>query len=422
MFIDYAKIYVKSGKGGDGKVSFHTAKYVPNGGPDGGDGGKGGDVIFEATKSLTTLQDFRFKRKYLAEDGEVGGRRKKFGKDGQDLLVKVPVGTIIKNADTDQVLADLTEDGERIVIAKGGRGGKGNVHFANSVRQAPNFAKPGEAAEEYNLLIELKLLADVGLIGLPNVGKSTLLSVLTSARPKIADYHFTTIDPNLGICTVDDFHFAIADIPGLIEGASEGLGLGHHFLKHIERTKLLVHLVDVSGSEDRDPLEDFLLINQELAHFSEELKDRPQLVVASKMDLATEEQMRTFEEEMKKRGHEVHFICGPIHEGTLALKKKIAELVKTLPDTKLKTKLFVPSKLYKFEEDQYKVEEVEDGYQITGKWVERLLASVNFEDSESLNYFQRQLKQKGVIDALVEAGVQEGDMVYLGDLGFEYVP
>lgn len=422
MFIDYAKIYVKSGKGGDGKVSFHTAKYVPNGGPDGGDGGRGGDVIFEATQSLTTLQDFRFKRKYIAEDGEIGGRRKKFGKDGQDLLVKVPVGTIIKNADTNQVLADLTEDGERIVIAKGGKGGKGNVHFANAVRQAPNFAKPGEAAEEYNLLIELKLLADVGLIGLPNVGKSTLLSVITAARPKIADYHFTTIDPNLGICTVDDFHFAIADIPGLIEGASEGLGLGHNFLKHIERTKLLVHVIDVSGSEGRDPIQDFHLINQELSNFTEELKTRPQLIVASKIDLASEEQMENFEKQMKALGHEVFFICGPIHEGTTNLVKKIAELVQTLPDTKLKTKLFVPTKLYKFEEDQYKVEKVEEGYLITGKWVERLLASVNFEDTESLNYFQRQLKQKGVIDALVAAGVEEGDMVYLGDLGFEYIP
>lgn len=424
MFIDYAKIFVKSGKGGDGKVSFHTAKYVPNGGPDGGDGGDGGSVIFKAVKNLTTLQNFRYKRKYIAQDGEIGGRRKKFGKKGEDLIVEVPIGTIIKNAETMDILADLTEEGEEIIVAKGGKGGLGNIHFANSVRQAPNFAKAGEEAEEFNLLIELKLLADVGLIGLPNVGKSSLLSVITSARPKIADYHFTTVEPNIGICVVDDnYHFAIADIPGLIEGASIGLGLGHDFLKHIERTKLLVHLVDVSGSEGRDPIEDFELINKELAEFSPDLANRPQIVVASKIDLADEKQIKNFEEYIKTKKLELYNICAPIHEGTEKLVLKILELLKKLPDTKLKTSIVNDRKIYKFEEDSFEIKRNDDtSFTVSGLWIKRLMANINFEDIESLNYFQRQLKSKGVFETLEKEGCIEGDLVYIDDFSFEYIP
>lgn len=422
VFIDQARIFVKSGKGGDGKVSFHTAKYVPNGGPDGGDGGKGGDVIMVASSQLNTLQSFRYRRKYVAEDGEIGGRRKKFGKNGADLLIQVPIGTLVKDADTGEIYADLTEEGEKVVLARGGKGGKGNVHFANSIRQAPNFAKPGEEAEEFYIDLELKLLADVGLIGLPNVGKSTLLSVITAARPKIGDYHFTTIEPNLGICSVDEFHFAIADIPGLIEGAAEGKGLGHDFLKHIERTKLLVHLVDVSGSEGRNPLEDFEMVNKELQQFSSVLAERPQMVLASKIDLASEEQVENFAKTLKKRGFEVYPICGPIHEGTQEVVHKMAKMVKELPATSLKIEVKKKEKIYKFEEEKFRVEKVEDGYEIKGKWIERLLSSINLEDTESLQYFQRQLKWHGVIDALLKEGIEEGDLVFVGEHSFEYLP
>lgn len=422
MFIDHAKIYVRSGKGGDGKVSFHTAKYVPNGGPDGGDGGKGGSVIFVADPNLTTLQDFRYKRKYIAQDGEVGGRRKKSGKDGDDLLVKVPVGTMIKNAETGAILADLTEDGEKVVIAKGGRGGRGNTAFANPVRQAPNFAKAGEAAEEYHLFIELKLLADVGLVGLPNVGKSTLLSVISQAKPRIADYHFTTIEPNLGICSVDEQHFAVADIPGLIEGASQGQGLGHAFLRHIERTRLLLHLVDVSGSEGRDPLTDFETIQQELADFDEDLARKPQIVVGSKIDLATDEQRQSFAEEIRQRGFDYFEICGPIHEGVKELMEFTAQKLASLPKVVLKQKVQLEEKTYTYDPHAFQVE-VEDGiYRVLGRWVEKLVASTNFDDPESLQYFQRQMKNRGVFEALEQAGVQEGDEVEIYGLNFDYVP
>lgn len=423
MFIDHAKILVRSGKGGDGKVSFHTAKYVPNGGPDGGDGGRGGSILFVADDNLSTLQDFRYKRKYFAEDGEIGGRRNKTGRDGQDLHVKVPVGTLIKRADTGQILADLTESGETVVIAKGGRGGKGNARFANSVRQAPNFARAGEAAEELEVLIELKLLADVGLVGFPNVGKSTLLSVISSARPRIADYHFTTLQPNLGICEFADQTFAVADIPGLIEGASEGLGLGHDFLRHIERTRLLLHLVDVSGSEGRDPVEDFHKINLELKQFEETLASRPQLVVASKIDLAEPEQLQHFREEMAALGYPVYEICGPIQEGVDQLLKAVVEKLNTLPKTVLKQKQETAERVYTYEPFEFKVEQEEPGvYTVSGRWIENLVNSTNFEDVESLAYFQRQLKQRGVIEAMEKAGIQEGDTVAMDGLTFEYIP
>lgn len=422
MFIDHAKILIRSGKGGDGKVSFHTAKYVPNGGPDGGDGGKGGSVIFEADSNLSTLQDFRYKRKYIAEDGEMGGRRNKSGKDASDLIVRVPLGTLIKHAETGQILADLTEAGERAVLARGGRGGKGNARFANPVRQAPNFARAGEAAEELEVLVELKLLADVGLVGFPNVGKSTLLSVISSARPRIADYHFTTLQPNLGICEVDSQTFAVADIPGLIEGASEGLGLGHDFLRHIERTRLLLHLVDVSGSEGRNPIEDFQLINAELKQFSEALADRPQIVVATKIDLASEEQISAFTQEMEALGYSVYPICGPIHEGVEPLLKQVVERLSVLPQTILKQKQELDERTYTYVPFDFTVRKDEGGYVVEGKWIENLVASTNFEDVESLNYFQRQLKQRGVLDEMIRQGIREGDNVSMYGLEFDYIP
>lgn len=422
MFIDYAKIFLKSGKGGDGRVSFHTAKYVPNGGPDGGDGGDGGSVIFVADANLSTLQDFRYKRKYMAEDGEMGGRRNKTGKNGADLYVKVPVGTIIKDAQTGRLLADFTVNGEEVVIAEGGKGGKGNVRFANPVRQAPNFARAGEAATEMEVIIELKLLADIGLIGMPNVGKSTLLSVVSEARPAIADYHFTTLEPNLGICTVGEKHFAIADIPGLIEGASDGLGLGHNFLRHIERTRLLLHLVDVSGSEGRDPLDDFKQINNELAKFDSDLAKRHQLVVASKIDLATEAQLKSFHTAIEGQGYEVFDICGPIHEGVNKLMQRAAALLDELPETVLRPQPELATKVYTYDAQLFNIKAVPGGFAVVGKWAENLVNSTNFEDVESLQYFQRLLKTKGVIDALVAAGIKEGDTVHIYDIEFEYVP
>ncbi|KFA57585.1 GTPase ObgE [Mageeibacillus indolicus] len=422
MFIDYAKIFLKSGKGGDGRVSFHTAKYVPNGGPDGGDGGDGGSVIFVADANLSTLQDFRYKRKYMAEDGEMGGRRNKTGKNGADLYVKVPVGTIIKDAQTGRLLADFTANGEEVVIAEGGKGGKGNVRFANPVRQAPNFARAGEAATEMEVIIELKLLADIGLIGMPNVGKSTLLSVVSEARPAIADYHFTTLEPNLGICTVGEKHFAIADIPGLIEGASDGLGLGHNFLRHIERTRLLLHLVDVSGSEGRDPLDDFKQINNELAKFDSDLAKRHQLVVASKIDLATEAQLKSFHTAIEGQGYEVFDICGPIHEGVNKLMQRAAALLDELPETVLRPQPELATKIYTYDAQLFNIKAVPGGFAVVGKWAENLVNSTNFEDVESLQYFQRLLKTKGVIDALVAAGIKEGDTVHIYDIEFEYVP
>lgn len=422
MFIDQAKIYVCAGKGGDGHVSFYTAKYIPNGGPDGGDGGRGGDVIFVADENMTSLQDFRYKRKYKAEDGQHGGQHNKTGRSGKDLILKVPVGTMFWDADTDRLLADLNEAGKSAVIAKGGGGGRGNARFANSVRQAPNFAKAGRVGEDHNLRIELKLLADVGLLGMPNVGKSTLLSVVSAARPKIADYHFTTLVPNLGICQVEDHSFVMADIPGLIPGASEGAGLGDDFLRHVERTRLLVHLVDVAGSEGRDPIEDFDNINRELALHDEELSKRPQLVVASKIDLATPEQLAAFHKEMEGRGYKVFEICAPIHEGTDQLLKAISAELEQLPMTVLKTKPLDEHKIYEVPVDKFTIRVDDEGYHVLGDWAEHLVASTNFDDADSLNFFQRCLRREGVIEALEKQGIKEGDTVIMEDLEFEFIP
>ena len=421
MFIDSAKIFVKAGNGGNGMVSFHTAKYVPNGGPDGGDGGRGGSIIFYASDSLSTLQDFRYKRKYLAEDGEKGGRSNKYGRSGENLRIRVPVGTLIKDAESGRTLADLTENGQEAVIARGGRGGKGNMHFANSVRQAPNFAKAGEPGEDYNLQVELKLLADVGLIGYPNVGKSTLLSVVSAAHPKIADYEFTTLEPQLGIVVVDDFSFALADIPGLIEGAHTGLGLGLDFLKHIERTRLLIHVLDASGHSGRDPLHDFEQINAELIAYDLRLADRPQVVALNMTDMADPEALAGLKATLEERGYQVFPICAPIGEGVSELIKHVAGVVRSLPVTIL-TDTVTESAIYKYEQEAlFKISKEDGVYRVLGAWIEHLVNSTNFDDTDSLQYFQRLIRKKGVIDALEKAGVQEGDLVALHDLEFEFI-
>ncbi len=422
MFIDEAKIEVAAGKGGDGHVSFHTAKYIPNGGPDGGDGGRGGHIIFRANENMSSLQDFRYKRKYRAEDGQNGGTSRKTGRNGADLTLDVPLGTLIYDVESNQLLADLNQPNQTVIIAKGGRGGRGNAQFANAVRQAPRFAKAGRVGQQFTLKIELKLLADVGLLGMPNVGKSTFLSVVSAARPKIADYHFTTLTPNLGICTVEDQHFVMADIPGLIPGAHEGMGLGHAFLKHVERTRLLVHLVDVSGSEGRDPIADFDAINAELRLHDAHLANRPQLVIASKIDLATPDQIAAFRAEMEKRGLQVYEMCAPIHEGTTEILQAIAAQLSQLPVTVLHERPQNEHRVYEAPTALFTIEQDQEGYHVLGAWAEHLVASTNFNDVDSLSYFQRILRRHGVIDALIDAGIQEGDTVIMEELEFDFIP
>jgi len=421
MLVDHAKIYVKGGDGGNGMVSFHREKYITNGGPDGGDGGKGGDVVFYATDDQSTLQSFRFKRKFVADDGEKGLFRKMYGRGAEDLRIAVPVGTMITNAKNGRTIADLTEAGEEIIVAKGGKGGQGNFHFSNSVRQAPGFARAGIIGDELDLIVELKLLADVGLIGFPNVGKSTLLSVVSAARPQIADYHFTTIEPNLGVVAVGDTSFVMADIPGIIEGAADGAGLGHDFLRHIERTRLLIHVVDVSGSEGRDPIEDVDSINNELALFNPLLETRPQIIAANKMDMASEKQIKDFVAEMNRRGYVVFPISAAIADGTQELINAVAAKLVTLPKTIL-LKEAKQETIYRFEaEALFKVDVSDNVYTVTGAWMKNIVDSTNFDDPDSLQYFQRIIRKKGVIDALKKAGVKEGELVRMYDLEFEYI-
>lgn len=422
MFIDHAKLYVKAGDGGNGCVSFHTEKYVTNGGPDGGDGGKGGDVIFFATSKITTLQSFRFKHKFVADNGQKGMNRKMYGRGGEDLRIAVPVGTIIKDLDTGRLVADLSEDGQEVIVAKGGKGGLGNMHYANSVRQAPQFARAGVPGEERNLSVELKLIADVGLVGFPNAGKSTLLSVMTNARPKIADYPFTTLEPVLGVVQNFDQSYVIADIPGLIEDAHDGAGLGHDFLRHIERTRLLIHVVDVSATDGRDPIDDFNSINNELKMFNEQLSHRPQIVVANKCDQADEELIEMFIEEVRKQGYEDVFVASAAARiGIDEIRNKTTELVSKLPPTIIVEEA-PEEKIYKFEaEEQYSIV-IEDGvYCIKGVWAHMVMESTNFSDPTSLSYFQRSLINAGVIDSLREASIQEGDIVRIDDFEFEFI-
>lgn len=424
MFVDRAKITILSGKGGNGAVSFRREPFVPQGGPDGGDGGKGGDVIFLADRNLRTLMDFRYKRKYQAENGEDGRKKKQFGKKGEDLVVKVPVGTVVVDEASGHVMKDLVHDGDAYVAAKGGKGGKGNVNFKNSVRQAPNFAEAGGFAQERIIRLELKLIADVGLIGFPNVGKSTLLSVSTSAAPKIADYHFTTITPNLGVVKLYDTDFVMADIPGLIEGAHTGAGLGLDFLKHIERTRLLVHVVDVAGSEGRDPIDDLEKINQELASYGRKLAQKPQIIAANKIDLAEEEQLRTFIAYAEEKGYPVFPISAPINHGVKELLSAVAGQLAQLMDEPIEEE---PVEYFDPETDDgngdyREIYVSKDGsvYVLTGKQLEKIFNSTNFNDSGSLRYLYRYVEKKGALERLKEMGMEEGDTVRIFDYEFEY--
>ncbi len=421
MFIDKAKITIKAGDGGNGAVSFHREKYVAAGGPDGGDGGKGGDVIFVADDNMSTLVDFRYKRKYVAQNGENGGAKRCTGKKGADLVIKVPRGTLLMEPETGRVYADISGK-EPVVVARGGKGGLGNQHFATSTRQIPRFAKPGVPGESFELQLELKLLADVGLVGFPNVGKSTLISVVSAAKPKIANYHFTTLSPVLGVVKVgDEKNFVMADIPGLIEGASDGVGLGHEFLRHVDRCRLIVHVVDVSGVEGRDPIADFEAINQELAKFSEELAERPQIVAANKCDMATEEQVAAFRAYIEKKGLEFFPISAATTSGTQELVEAVSKKLDTLPpiieyepDPMLVNR--VP------EDDRSFDITVEDGvYYVEAKFLEPILATANMEDYESLQYFQRVLRHSGIIDKLEAMGIKEGETVDIAGFQFDYV-
>lgn len=422
MFIDIAKIYVKAGDGGDGAVAFHREKYVAAGGPDGGDGGKGGDVLFQADSNLSTLADFRYKRKYTAQRGENGRGGRCSGKSAPDLLIKVPRGTLVKDADTGRVIADIWDD-EPQLIAKGGRGGWGNTHFATPSRQTPRFAKPGLPGQAFNVQLELKLLADVGLVGFPNVGKSTLISVVSEAKPNIADYHFTTLTPVLGVVPLGEGRsFVMADIPGLIEGAWEGRGLGHQSLRHVERCRMLVHIVDVAGSEGRDPKEDFSIINQELRKFNPELAERPMLVAGNKCDLAEEEQVEDFRRFVEEQGYQFFPIIAPINEQVDALVNAItAQLQKLPPILRYQPEPAELRPLEELERDKVTVTQQEGLYMVEAPWLERIMQTVDFDDSESLQYFQRVLIQTGVIDALREAGCGEGDSVDIYGLEFDFV-
>ena len=422
MFIDHAKITVKAGKGGDGAVAFHREKYVASGGPDGGDGGKGGNVVFQVDDNLSTLADFRYKRKYVAPSGENGRGARCNGKSGKDLIVRVPRGTLVKEAETGRILADLSSD-EPQVIAKGGRGGWGNIHFATPTRQTPRFAKPGTPGESFELILELKLLADVGLVGYPNVGKSTLVSVVSEAKPTIGNYHFTTITPVLGVVRLKDGRsFVMADIPGLIEGAGEGVGLGHQFLRHVDRCRLLVHIVDVAGSEGRDPKQDFEIINTELKKFNPELAERPMLVAGNKCDLATDEQIEDFKNYVEGKGYEFFPIMAAIRYDVDPLLNRISELLSKLPPVKRYEPEPLPQKpVEDFEKNAVKITKQDNISMVEGEWLLQVINSVNFDDYESLQYFQRVLIQTGVIDALRDAGIQEGDTVSIYEIEFDFV-
>ncbi len=421
MFVDIARIKIKAGNGGNGAVAFHREKYVAAGGPDGGDGGKGGNVIFIKDDNLSTLMDFKYKRKYLAENGEDGRGNNQSGKKGQDLIIRVPRGTLIKDAETGGIIADISGD-EPVIIAKGGKGGLGNQHFATPTRQIPRFAKPGYPGEEFDVVLELKLIADVGLIGFPNVGKSTIISAISAAKPKIANYHFTTLTPVLGVVRVDEeASFVAADIPGIIEGASEGVGLGHAFLRHVERCRLLLHVVDVSGSEGRDPKEDFLLINNELKTFSAFLSDLPQIVIGNKTDIATEEQIASFKAFVEKEGYTFYAISAATRQGLKELPGIIYSALQSLPPVKTYEVTFVKPEI-KVGGRDFTITKVGDRtFAIDAPWLERILDGADMDDYESLQYFQRQLMDAGINEALAEAGVEEGDTIRIGDYEFDYV-
>lgn len=423
MFVDVAKIFLHAGRGGDGAVAFHREKYVANGGPDGGDGGNGGNVILEVNDHMSTLVEFRYKRKYVAKNGEPGGGKRCSGKNGEDLIIRVPRGTLVYDEESGALVCDMS-DIERFTICKGGRGGWGNQHFATPTRQAPRFAKPGLDGEEMTVRLELKLLADVGLAGFPNVGKSTLLSMVSAAKPKIANYHFTTLTPNLGVVRVnEEFSYVMADIPGIIEGASEGAGLGHTFLRHIDRCRLLVHIVDVSGSEGRDPIDDFEKINEELSRYNPELASRPQIVAANKCDLVYDrEQIEKFKSYIEEKGYPFFEMSAATRGGVDALLNKISEMLSTLPPIKTYEPEYV-APVEEFDPD-YNVEITRlngDVYMVEANWIKRAMGSVNFSDHESRLYFENLLRKNGVFEKLEARGVEEGDTIIIYDLEFEYV-
>lgn len=428
MFADRAKIYVRSGKGGDGRISFRREKYVPAGGPDGGDGGRGGNVIFEVDEGLNTLIDFRNIRKYKAEDGEPGGTRNCHGKDGQDIILKVPQGTVIKEAESGQVISDMSGDNRRMVLLTGGRGGKGNQHYATSTMQAPKYAQPGQPAQELELLLELKVIADVGLVGFPNVGKSTFLARVTNARPKIANYHFTTLNPNLGVVDLEGTKgFVIADIPGLIEGASDGVGLGHEFLRHIERTKVIIHIVDAAGTEGRDPVEDIYAINRELEAYNPDIAKRPQVIAANKIDAIYDREnspVDALKKEFEPKGISVYPISAVSGEGVRELLYYVNNMLGELTEevTVFEQEYFPGLMAFKASKEPYTVEydEVEDEYVVEGPRIERMLGYTNLDSEKGFNFFQNFLKETGVLEQLEEIGIKDGDTVRMYGLSFDY--
>ncbi len=426
MFLDRVKISIKAGDGGNGAVSFYRSKLTANGGPDGGDGGKGGDIIFRATKDMTSLYSFTFKKKFVAENGSNGGKSNKIGASGKDLFIEVPCGTVILDAESNKVIADLREHGEEFVALKGGGGGRGNTYYATATRQAPRFSQSGEKCVERKVVLELKTIADVGLVGYPNAGKSTLLSVISNARPKIADYAFTTLEPNLGVVEYYDNAFIVADIPGLIEGASEGVGLGHRFLRHVERVRLILHLVDISGSEGREAFEDYKVINTELEKYSKKLRALPQIVVLTKCDLLSkdelEERVENFKNKLKGLGDksEIVTISSITNSGLTELKKAVWEKLKTLPksapmevelfdfDKRDKTSLFVSKR-------------ADGSFEVSGGFIDNLIRGIVLSDEISFSYFQKRLKDDGIIDKLKEIGLKDGDTVHIKDISFEYI-
>ena len=428
MFVDRARIYVRSGKGGDGHVSFRREKYVPDGGPDGGDGGRGGDVIFQVDKGLNTLIDFRHVRKYKAGDGEEGGKKNCRGKDGADITIKVPEGTVIKEAGSDQVIVDMSGENQRIVLLKGGKGGNGNQHYATPTMQAPKYAQPGQPAQELELSLELKVIADVGLVGFPNVGKSTLLSRVTNARPKIANYHFTTLNPNLGVVDLEGTGgFVIADIPGLIEGASEGVGLGYEFLRHIERTKVIIHVVDAAGTEGRDPIADIHAINKELEAYNPQIASRPQVIAANKMDAIYEEDadqvLLSIREDFEPKGIKVFPISAVSGQGLSELLYEVSHLLQGIgEETTVFEREYFPEKLSELGQEPYTVtyDAEEDEYVVEGPRIEKMLGYTNLESEKGFQFFQKFLRENGILEQLEALGIKDGDTVRLYGLSFDY--
>jgi GTP-binding protein len=428
MFVDRARIIVRSGKGGDGHVSFRREKFVPDGGPDGGDGGTGGDVIFQVDKGLNTLIDFRHVRKYKAGDGEEGGKKNCRGKDGEDVIIKIPEGTVIKEANSDKVIIDMSGDNQRVVLLKGGRGGNGNQHYATPTMQAPKYAQPGQPAQELELTLELKVIADVGLVGFPNVGKSTLLSRVTNARPKIANYHFTTLSPNLGVVDLEGAKdFVIADIPGLIEGASEGVGLGYEFLRHIERTKVIIHVVDAAGTEGRDPIADIYAINKELETYNPGIAERPQVIAANKMDAIYEEDadevLKGLREEFEPKGIKVFPISAVSGQGLSELLYEVSKMLEQVgEDRTVFEREYFPEKLSELASEPYTVtydpEEAE--YVVEGPRIEKMLGYTNLDSEKGFQFFQKFLKENGILDELEKLGIKDGDTVRLYGLSFDY--